>query len=186
MSIFDTFKCQIYIIYFNYYLNNSKIELVVEMKIFSDIWSLLMALRLVDIIFFFSVLILMVLVVTLIYFIKINNVEEQKKDLEETQEMKIAKELRDSMKNNDATIKFTDYEKDQEDKAIISYDELLNKETNNYELNYETEEMHDDLSVKKVDLDNLVNKSNNAVSNLEVREIYIHKYLSLLPEIIIN
>ena len=84
MSIFDTFKCQIYIIYFNYYLNNSKIELVVEMKIFSDIWSLLMALRLVDIIFFFSVLILMVLVVTLIYFIKINNVEEPKKDLEET------------------------------------------------------------------------------------------------------
>ena len=145
------------------------------MKIFSDIWSLLMALRLVDIIFFFSVLILMVLVVTLIYFIKINNVEEPKKDLEETQEMKIAKELRDSMKNNDATIKFTDYEKDQEDKAIISYDELLNKETNNYELNYETEEMHDDLSVKKVDLDNLVNKSNNAVSNLEVRVISFQK-----------
>ena len=115
-----------------------------------------MALRLVDIIFFFSVLILMVLVVTLIYFIKIINVEEPKKDLEETQEMKIAKELRDSMKNNDATIKFTDYEKDQEDKAIISYDELVNKGAN-YELNYETEEMHDDLSVKKVDLDNLVN-----------------------------
>ena len=72
-------------------------------------------------------------------------------------------------------IQFTDYEKDQEDKAIISYDELLNKETNNYELNYETEEMHDDLSVKKVDLDNLVNKSNNAVSNLEVRVISFQK-----------
>ena len=174
MSIFYTFKCQIYIIYFNYYSNNSKIELVVEMKIFSDIWSLLMALRLVDIIFFFSVLILMVLVVTLIYFIKINNVEEPKKDLEETQEMKIAKELRDSMKNNDATIKFTDYEKDQEDKAIISYDELVNKGAN-YELNYETEEMHDDLSVKKVDLDNLVNKSNSTASNIEVRVISFQK-----------
>ena len=144
------------------------------MKIFSDIWSLLMALRLVDIIFFFSVLILMVLVVTLIYFIKINNVEEPKKDLEETQEMKIAKELRDSMKNNDATIKFTDYEKDQEDKAIISYDELVNKGAN-YELNYETEEMHDDLSVKKVDLDNLVNKSNSTASNIEVRVICFQK-----------
>ena len=137
------------------------------MKIFSDIWSLLMALRLVDIIFFFSVLILMVLVVTLIYFIKINNDEEPKKALEETQEMKIAKELRDSMKNNDATIKFTDYEKDQEDKAIISYDELVNKGAN-YELNYETEEMHDDLSVKKVDLDNLVNKSNSTASNIDI------------------
>ena len=134
-----------------------------------------MALRLVDIIFFFSVLILMVLVVTLIYFIKINNVEEPKKDLEETQEMKIAKELRDNMKSSDKMIQFTDYEKDQEDKAIISYDELLNKGNSNYELNYETEEMHDDLSVKKVDLDNLVNKSNNTVSNLEVRVISFQK-----------
>ena len=79
------------------------------------------------------------------------------------------------MKSSDKMIQFTDYEKDQEDKAIISYDELLNKETNNYELNYETEEMHDDLSVKKVDLDNLVNKSNNAVSNLEVRVISFQK-----------
>ncbi|MBS5862721.1 MAG: hypothetical protein KIC76_04885 [Firmicutes bacterium] len=143
------------------------------MKIFKDIWSLLMALRLVDIIFFFAVLILMILIVTLIYFIKINN-ETEEKDLEETQEMKIAKELRDSMKNSEPTIKFTDYEKDQEDKAIISYDELLNK-GNNYELNYEKEEMHDDLSVKKVDLDNLVNKNNNTVSNIEVRLISFQK-----------
>ena len=119
-----------------------------------------MALRLVDIIFFFAVLILMILIVTLIYFIKINN-ETEEKDLEETQEMKIAKELRDSMKNSEPTIKFTDYEKDQEDKAIISYDEK--------------EEMHDDLSVKKVDLDNLVNKNNNTVSNIEVRLISFQK-----------
>lgn len=132
-----------------------------------------MALRLVDIIFFFAVLILMILIVTLIYFIKINN-ETEEKDLEETQEMKIAKELRDSMKNSEPTIKFTDYEKDQEDKAIISYDELLNK-GNNYELNYEKEEMHDDLSVKKIDLDNLVNKNNNTVSNIEVRLISFQK-----------
>lgn len=132
-----------------------------------------MALRLVDIIFFFAVLILMILIVTLIYFIKINN-ETEEKDLEETQEMKIAKELRDSMKNSEPTIKFTDYEKDQEDKAIISYDELLNK-GNNYELNYEKEEMHDDLSVKKVDLDNLANKNNNTVSNIEVRLISFQK-----------
>lgn len=132
-----------------------------------------MALRLVDIIFFFAVLILMILIVTLIYFIKINN-ETEEKDLEETQEIKIAKELRDSMKNSEPTIKFTDYEKDQEDKAIISYDELLNK-GNNYELNYEKEEMHDDLSVKKVDLDNLVNKNNNTVSNIEVRLISFQK-----------
>ena len=143
------------------------------MKLFSDIWSLLMALRLVDVVFFFAVLILMILVVMLIYFIMANK-DEDENSLGETQEMKIAKELRDSMKNSEPTIKFTDYEKDQEDKAIISYDELLNK-GNNYELNYEKEEMHDDLSVKKVDLDNLVNKNNNTVSNIEVRLISFQK-----------
>lgn len=134
-----------------------------------------MALRLVDIIFFFAVLILMILIVTLIYFIKINKDEEpNKNDLEETQEMKIAKELRDSMRNSEPTIKFTDYEKDQEDKAIISYDELLNKGSN-YELNYEKEETHDDLTVKKVDLDNLVNKNSSITPNLEVRVISFQK-----------
>ena len=51
---------------------------------------------------------------------------------------------------------------------------FLNK-GNNYELNYEKEEMHDDLSVKKVDLDNLVNKNNNTVSNIEVRLISFQK-----------
>ncbi len=134
-----------------------------------------MALRLVDIIFFFAVLILMILIVTLIYFIKINKDEEpNKNDLEETQEMKIAKELRDSMRNSEPTIKFTDYEKDQEDKAIISYDELLNKGSN-YDLNYEKEETHDDLTVKKVDLDNLVNKNSSITPNLEVRVISFQK-----------
>lgn len=146
------------------------------MKIFNDIYNFIMALRFVDIVFYFSILILMILIVILIYFIRINKMEEDEKNkLGETQEMKIAKELRDNMKSNDKMIQFTDYEKDQEDKAIISYDELLNKGNNNYELNYETEEMHDDLSVKKVDLGNLVNKSNNAVSNLEVRVISFQK-----------
>lgn len=146
------------------------------MRIFNDIYNFLIALRFVDIVFYFSILILMILIVILIYFIKINKLEEKEKNkLGETQEMKIAKELREGMKNNDKMIEFTDYEQDQENKAIISYDELVNKENNNYELNYETEEMHDDLSVKKVDLDNLVNKSNNSISNLEVRVISFQK-----------
>lgn len=142
-----------------------------KMKLLSDIYDLFGMLRLVDIVFYFSILILMVLIVILVYFIKINDDEE----LEETQEMKIAKELRDNMKK-EKTITFTDYEKDQEDKAIISYDELLSKGSNNYELNYETEEVHDDLTVKKVDLDNLVSKSENTVKDLEVRVIsFMHE-----------
>lgn len=144
------------------------------MKIFSDIWSFLMALRLVDVVFFFAVLILMILVVMLIYFIKVNK-DEDEKGLGETQEMKIAKELKKNMKNKEeATINFTNYEQEQEDKAIISYDELL-KKGSNYELNYETEEMQDDLSVKKVDLDNLIKEKSDATPNLEVRVISFQK-----------
>ena len=150
--------------------------LVVEMKIFDDIYNFLLALRFVDIVFYFSILILMILIIVLIYFIKINKIEEEEKNkLGETQEMKIAKELNDKMNKEEKMIQFTDYEQDQENKAIISYDELVNKGINNYDLNYETEEMHDDLSVKKVDLDNLVNKSNNSISNIEVRVISFQK-----------
>ena len=123
------------------------------MKLFSDIWSLLMALRLVDVVFFFAVLILMILVVMLIYFIMANK-DEDEKSLGETQEMKIAKELKKNMKNKEeANINFTNYEQEQEDKAIIN----------------------DDLSVKKVNLDNLIKEKNDSTPNLEVRVISFQK-----------
>ncbi len=145
------------------------------MKIFTDIWTFLKALRFVDIVFFFAVLMLMILIVILIYFIMINNDEEQKKgDMEETAEMKIVKELKDNMDNDGVVINFTDYEKDQEDKAIISYDELVNK-SNKYGLNYEKEEIDGDLSIKKVDLDNLVNKNSSNESKKDVRVISFAK-----------
>lgn len=145
------------------------------MKIIDNIVNLIMTLRLVDIVFFFAVLLLMVLIVTLIYFIKINKLEKLEENLEETAEMKIVKELKNNMKEEAPTINFTEYEKDQEDKAIISYDELLNKKTTNYSLNYETEELKDDLTVKKVDLDNLINQDNKITSNIEVRVISFAK-----------
>ncbi len=53
---------------------------------------------------------------------------------------------------------FTPYEKEQEDKAIISYDELLSN-TGEYELNYINEEVKDNLTIKKVDLNNIANQN---------------------------
>ena len=127
------------------------------MSVIQDIGDFLKTLSFIDIVFFFSITILMILIVTLIYFIRIN--EDDKEEKEETAEMKIVKEIRENMKSDDeVVIKFTDFEKDQEDKAIISYDELLNK-NNNYGLNYEKEDIYDDLSVKKVNLDNLMNNN---------------------------
>lgn len=141
------------------------------MKLFSDVFKLIKALSFVDLVFFFSVLILMILIVTLIYFIMINKEEkEESSSLEETAEMKIVKEITKDINKEAPNIAFTEYEKDQENKAIISYEELLNK-TNNYGLNYEKEEYMDDLSVKKVDLENLVNKKEERTPKLDVRVI---------------
>ena len=122
------------------------------MKIFSDIGSFFSSLTFIDIVFFFLVVILIVLVVTLIYFIRINQDNEVNN---ETAEMKIVKDIKDNMnrEDNSVVINLSDYEKDQEDKAIISYDELLNK-SNKYGINYENEEFRDDVSIKKVDLEN--------------------------------
>lgn len=144
------------------------------MKLFRDIGDFLETLSFIDIVFFFAVLILIILIVTLIYFIKINKDDEDEKENNETAEMKIVKEIRENMKNDDVVINFTDYEKDQEEKAIISYDELLNK-SNKYGLNYEKEDIYDDLSVKKVDLDNLVNKNSEIKVNSDVRVISFAK-----------
>ena len=56
-------------------------------------------------------------------------------------------------KQNEKTIDFTSYEAEQEEKAIISYDELLeaNKKVS---INYSEEKNIDDVLVKKIDLDN--------------------------------
>ena len=104
------------------------------MKILEDIYKFVSTLNLADFIFFFAILILMILIITLIYFIKIN--EDNESNLEETAEMKIVKELDKYTNEKTPTIPFTEYEKDQENKAIISYDELKNKKSS-YEV-YQT------------------------------------------------
>ena len=68
-------------------------------------------------------------------------------------------------------LKISKYEQDQEEKAIISYDELLQKH-NNYAINYEKEEVHDDLIVKKVDLNDLINKDKVE----EIKEVRVISY----------
>lgn len=79
----------------------------------------------------------------------------------------------------------TEYEKDQEEKAIISYEELLKKK-NKYAINYEKEEVMDDLIVKKVNLNNLVNKNEEEKIENEIRVISYQKeeaFLDALKEL---
>ena len=135
------------------------------MKLFRDIGELLSLLSFADIIFFFAIIVLIILIVILIYFIQINS-----DDIDETAEMKIVREIDKDMKKEVPNIEFTDYEKEQENKAIISYEELI-KQNNSYDINYEKEDLIDDVSVKKVNLDQITNKTNNVKPKMEVRVI---------------
>ena len=95
----------------------------------------------------------------------------------------LTKKLENEKQNE--RVNFTEYERDQEEKAIISYDELLSK-NNNYAINYEKEEVHDDLVIKKVNLNDLVNKNEHIEVKSEVRVIsYDHEeaFLNALKEL---
>ena len=195
------------------------------MNFFKDIYTFIKCLGFVDITFFIAVITLLILIVTLIYFIKINkdepldendffppidNKKEDKKNdnlmiienkendnssKEEIEEITYNDEEGDLLDLESLTKKLQEdkingkmscdsYEKDQEEKAIISYDELLQRQ-NKYAVNYEKEELLDDLVVKKVNLNDLVNK-NEQVKIKEVRVISYAKeeaFLQALKEL---
>ncbi len=198
------------------------------MNFLRDIYTFIKCLGFVDITFFIAVITLLILIVTLIYFIKINkddgfdendffppmndkkNDDDKKEDNIVQIEVKKDNEIEEQVDNeefayNDEEGELLDlagltkklqedklngnmscdsYEKDQEEKAIISYDELLQKQ-NKYAINYEKEELLDDLVVKKVNLNDLVNKD-EPVKIKEVRVISYEKeeaFLRALKEL---
>ena len=62
-------------------------------------------------------------------------------------------------------VRLTSYEQEQEDNAIISYEELVNQMNKN-KINYDTSYIHDDdIDVKKVDVDNEFEHVEEHVSN---------------------
>lgn len=163
------------------------------MAFFKNFIEILSALTLVDFIFFSSMMLLIILVVSLIYFIKINREEmpEEIKVPDEQQPIELeALNVYDD--ENDAIIdlesiskaleerkaspiEMTDYELEQEERAIISYDELLER-SKNLSLNYEIEEEpNPEINIKKVDLENLVSKVEDNKPPLEVRVISYQK-----------
>ena len=76
-------------------------------------------------------------------------VEESNAELFDLQ--KVTKELEALPKEK--TVNLTSYEEEQEEKAIISYDELL-EASKKVSINYSDTDMEDDITVRKVDLDN--------------------------------
>ena len=150
-----------------------------------DFTSFIKSLTLLDIVFIISLIALVVLIVTLIYIIKMNKeeeielleqediIEEVKEGNEELDLASISKEI-DESKTKPITL--NDYEREQEEKAIISYDELIKtKEIPLEEINYKNEEDIDGLTIKTVDLDELTKpvelpKIKLKETNVEVKE----------------
>ena len=139
-------------------------------NIITDIISFFKTLTFVDVVFMMSIIGLIVLIVTLIYIIKVNDdeeidtvkeivsitppVEENKQEVveEELDLSQITKELDQS---SPKVIALNDYEREQEEKAIISYDELLKTKDLQEEINYIKEQSIGDLTVKSVDVESI-------------------------------
>lgn len=174
------------------------------MNLFDNLKIFIKSLTLVDIIFFVAIISLLILIVTLIYFIKINkpevfdtnssggisgnkdsdeiknivnelsnNIKPEREEYNDEEEALLdLNSLTEKLKQEEEDrVDVTLYERDQEEKAIISYDELIQKH-HNYAINYEEEKViDDDVVVKKVDLNNLVKEDSFVDNNIEARVI---------------
>ena len=96
-----------------------------------------------------SLIIISVTMVYLVYFQK----NQVKKDNDQNSDNLDLRELSKKLENlpKNTTMNLTDFEKDQEEKAIISYDELLNNK-NNVSIGYEKSELKDNIEVKKISI----------------------------------
>ena len=150
-------------------------------NIINDFITFIKSLSFIDILFILAVIALVILIVTLIYIIKINDedelsylddeleeediiikkskkknnikqeINEDKKDEDDELDLvSISKELEQA---TNKPITLNDYEKEQEEKAIISYDELLKTKDLQEEVSYIKEQNIGGLSVKSVDVD---------------------------------
>lgn len=166
-----------------------------------NLYNDISALSFIDILFLVLFIVLVILVISLISFLKNSNkkikqdVVEIPKIDEEPIKVEISKENIEEKTNSDeldltsitkelenireTNVNLTPYEKEQEEKAIISYDELL-KTRSDLKINYQEEENLDDVVVKKVDMENMTSELDMS----EVREIIKDKETNKTPVVI--
>ncbi len=151
----------------------------------NSIKGFITSLTLTDITLIAAIIILMILIIILMYVQKneIPVTEEETKDLDL---MEIQKDI---LKNNKPkTVDLTSYEEEQEEKAIISYEELL-QNTGQFKLNYEEENYNDGLSIKKVDTENLtielprLNETRITANKFKTEEEYLIKLKQFIKEL---
>lgn len=128
-------------------------NLLISLKDFVDIISI------TDIIFLLLVLILIILIITMFYIFKLGQeyiyVEKDKGAEAGNAEINELADIAKNIEENGSkiNINLSDYEKEQEDNAIISYDELI-KNADKFQIKYDDEEDFDDgLKVRKIELE---------------------------------
>lgn len=158
--------------------------------IITDIISFLKSLTFVDYVLYFSVLVLIILMVSLVYIVR-TSTEEEEEEIEEDNDgdidlVALSKEIDEHTPYNN--IDLTDYETEQEEKAIISYDELI-KQHKNYALNYEEESNKEGINIKKIDNSNPLNEtdeieeSSTQVPNIVLSYEREEEFLRLLKQL---
>ena len=104
-----------------------------------DLFGFMYSLSMGDYFFFIGTFLLIVLFIYIIYLLKTEPEELPKKKEEKFDISKVTKNLEENYKPATTNIKLTSYEEEQENNAIISYDDFSNTEP--------------DLDIKKIDLE---------------------------------
>ena len=113
-------------------------------------------LSIIDMILIIALITFIILIISVIYLYKISTIEIEEEEESEVNDMMDLKEISRQIEENQRTrnIELTPYEQEQEEKAIISYDELI-KNNNSMRINYDDEDDTSGILVKKVDLKNI-------------------------------
>lgn len=118
-------------------------------------------LTIVDMIVLIALMTFIILIISVIYIYKISTLEED--DEREVNDMLDLKEITKQIEEvpRAVNINLTPYEQEQEEKAIISYDELV-RSNNSMKINYKEEKQDAGVTVKQVDLDNIAKYDKNS------------------------
>lgn len=150
------------------------------MNILEDIWAIISSLSIVDYILYFGIITLICLVISLIYILKTEKLEQEDKDMFEEGPLETSKDDEIDLQNivniidenPKPLVDMTAYEEEQEQKAIISYDELI-KAAQAGSLSYDNEELVDDvIPVKKIQVSPMelpkLKENESVISSLEL------------------
>ena len=150
------------------------------MNILEDIWAIISSLSIVDYILYFGIITLICLVISLIYILKTEKLEQDDKDVFEEGPLDTSKDEEIDLQNivniidenPKPLVDMTAYEEEQEQKAIISYDELI-KAAQAGSLSYDNEELVDDvIPVKKIQVSPMelprLKENESVISSLEL------------------